>query len=173
LHLFKFGVWKLHTGIKGEVMLNENDPDHGITRSRTDDGWYVAPIRSGESPKAFFDAAYDFDPGASYIAAKELNDQLRPYIAPIRNQANQRSDKARSDLPVGITLARRKSVNRGGKGSQLLYSFKVSPLRGKPVNVYIGTANTWEANFAKALERAVAIREKSREALLKSANVRS
>ncbi|WP_434141426.1 hypothetical protein JQR84_23825 (plasmid) [Pseudomonas luteola] len=154
-------------------MLLENNPDHGITRSRTDDGWYVAPIRSGESPKAFFDAAYDFDPGASYIAAKELNDQLRPYIAPIRNQANQRSDKARPDLPLGITLATRKSVNRGGKGSQLLYSFKVSPLRGKPVNVYIGTANTWEANFSQALQRAIAIRERSRELLLKPVHTKN
>ncbi|RRW40431.1 hypothetical protein EGJ52_21595, partial [Pseudomonas luteola] len=121
-------------------MYAEIHPDHGIIRNRTDDGWYVAPIRSGESPKAFFDAAYDFDPGASYIAAKELNDQLRPYIAPIRNQANQRSDKGRPDLPVGITLATCTKLNRGGKGSQLLYSFKVTPLRGKPVNVYIGTA---------------------------------
>ncbi|MFK4136761.1 hypothetical protein ACI2KR_31510 [Pseudomonas luteola] len=151
-------------------MYAEIHPDHGIVRNQTDDGWYVLPIKSGKSPRAFFDAAYDFDPGASYAAAKELNDQLRPYIAPIRNQANQRSDKGRPDLPVGITLATRKSVNRGGKGSQLLYSFKVSPLRGKPVNVYIGTANTWEANFAKALERAVGIREKSREALLKPAH---
>ncbi|WP_260466454.1 hypothetical protein [Pseudomonas luteola] len=38
------------------------------------------------------------------------------------------------------------------------------------MNVYIGTANTWEANFAKALERAVEIREKSREGLLKRAH---
>lgn len=148
-------------------MSIENTPDYGIIRNQTDDGWYVRPIRSGKSPRVFYDVAFSRDPGSSYAAAKEHNDQLRPYIAPIRNQANQRSDKARPDLPVGITLATRKSVNRGGKGSQLLYSFKVSPLRGKPVNVYIGTANTWEANFAKALERAVAIRERSRELLLK------
>jgi len=46
----------------------------------------------------------------------------------------------------------------------------VKPLRGKPANVYIGTAKTWEANFAKALERAVEIREKSRKVLLKPAH---
>ncbi|MBH3441440.1 hypothetical protein VPH49_24500 [Pseudomonas luteola] len=151
-------------------MYAEVHPDHGIVRNQTDDGWYVLPVRSGESPRAFFDAAYDFDPGASYIAAKAYNDALRPYTDAVRHYRNQRSDKGRPDLPVGITLATRKSVNRGGKGSQLLYSFKISTLRGKPVNVYIGTANTWETNFAKALERAVAIRERSREALLKPAH---
>ncbi|WP_244309401.1 hypothetical protein [Pseudomonas duriflava] len=96
---------------------------------------------------------------------------MRPYAGAVRNYQNQRSDKGHPELPVGITLATRRKLNRGGKGSQLLYSFKVTPLRGKPVNVYIGTANTWELNFAKSLERAVAIREKSREAFLKSANV--
>ncbi|WP_407364480.1 hypothetical protein HKW97_24955 (plasmid) [Pseudomonas luteola] len=147
-------------------MYAEIHPDHGISRNRTDDGWYVAPIMSGESPKTFFDAVYAHAPNASYAAAKAYNDALRPYT----DAVNQRSDKGRPDLPVGITLATRTKLNRGGKGSQLLYSFKVTPLRGKPVNVYIGTANTWEAHFAKALERAVGIREKSREALLKPAH---
>ncbi|AYN96981.1 hypothetical protein EAW52_25165 [Pseudomonas sp. LTJR-52] len=151
-------------------MYAEIHPDHGITRNRTDDGWYVAPIRSGESPKAFFDAAYSHAPNASYAAAKAYNDALRPYTEAVRHYRHQRSDKGRPDLPVGITLATRTKLNRGGKGSQLLYSFKVTPLRGKPVNVYIGTANTWEAHFAKALERAIGIREKSREALLKPAH---
>jgi len=145
----------------------EIHPDHGIVRNQTDDGWYVLPIKSGKSPRAFFDAAYAHAPNASYAAAKAYNDALRPYTDAVRHYRNQRSDKGRPDLPVGITLATRKSVNRGGKSSQLLYSFKVSTLRGKPVNVYIGTANTWEANFAKALKKAVAIRERSRELLLK------
>jgi hypothetical protein len=127
---------------RGEDMYAEVHPDHGITRNSTDVGWYVLAIKSGESPRAFFDAAFSHDPNRSYAAAKEHNDGLRPYVGAVRNHQNQRSDKGRPELPVGITLATRRKLNRGGKGSQLLYSFKVTPLKGKPVNVYIGTANT-------------------------------
>lgn len=143
------------------------EPEHGIIRNRDDDGWYVIPVRSGVSPKAFFDALWGGDALQSYIAACEHNKSLRPLKASVNNYQNTRSDKARPDLPVGITLAVRTSLNKGGRGSQIIYSFKVSRFGQKPVTVHIGTVNTFARNFNGALEKAIAVREKSRRAILK------
>lgn len=143
------------------------EPEHGIIRNRDDDGWYVMPVKSGVSPKPFLDALLGGDALQSYSAACEHNKSLRPFKASVNNYQNTRSDKARPDLPVGITLAVRTSLNKGGRGSQIIYSFKVSRFGQKPVTVHIGTVNTFERNFSGALEKAIALREKSRRAILK------
>lgn len=143
------------------------EPELGIVRSLTDDGWYVLPVSSGVSPKPFFDVAFNGHPNQSYAAAVEHNKALRPYKVPVRNYKKNRSDKGWPDLPVGITLAVHTSLNRGGRGTQTIYSFKVTRLKRKTTTVYIGTVNTWEGNFERALEKAIEIRERSRKALLK------
>lgn len=73
--------------------------------------------------------------------------------------------RPRPDLPIGITLATRTQINKGGKGSQLIFNFKVNRLGSKQTTVYIGTEFTWEHNFDAALEKAIAIRERSKQAV--------
>jgi hypothetical protein len=143
-------------------------PEHGVVRNNTNDGWYVVPVKSGVSPKPFFDAAYENNSERSYAAAKKHNATLRPYKAGIRNQQVNPSTKANQELPVGITLAKRTTLNRGGKGTQQRYTFKVTLIGGGSVNVYIGTARTYQQNYGKALEKAISLRETSKKALLKS-----
>ncbi len=143
------------------------EPEPGIVRNLAGDGWYVLPVRSGCSPKPFFDVVFDGDAQQSYAAARAHNMTLRPFKTPFRNHKANRNDKSRPDLPVGVTLATRISINHGGKGTQLIYSFKVSRPGQKGTTVHIGTVNTWEHNYEKALEKAISVREKSKQALLK------
>jgi hypothetical protein len=98
--------------IKGKGVTLES-----IQTMESDDGWYVLAIKSGVSPRAFFDVAFSQHSSRSYAAAKEHNDALRPYAGAVRNHQNQGSDKGHPELPVGITLATHTKLNRGGKGS--------------------------------------------------------
>lgn len=147
-------------------------PEAGIIRMAADDGWYVKPIRSGVSLKPFYDVSYGKDPAASYAAALEYNAVLRPFAEPIQNVQVIRSNKARPELPVGITLATRVVKNRAGGYGQTLYIFKVSTFNGKAKSVYIGTQNTVDRNYDSKLETAIKLRERYRQQLLKPAALR-
>lgn len=141
-------------------------PEHGIVRNNVDDGWYVLPIKSGHSPKPFFDVSYRSDPSGSYAAAKEFNAMLRPYKSRINNYRNPRRDKSHPDLPIGITLATR--VKQGKNAGDVIYSFKVSIFNGKSTTVYIGTEKTWLQNYDSKLKKAIDVRRRFREPLLKA-----
>ncbi|MCG7374210.1 hypothetical protein [Pseudomonas luteola] len=99
-------------------------PEYGIIRNQADDGWCVVPVRSGKSPKLFYDVAYGGSSVNSYAAAKELNAILRPFKIAIRNHTNNRNDKSRPDLPVGITLACQSKNNKGVRGLSLFIILK-------------------------------------------------
>lgn len=147
---------------------DHTEPEYGIARSDTDDGWYVMPVRGSTAPKPFFDVAYGRSSEASYLAAREHNLTLRPYREPVKNYTVSPSNKAHPELPVGITLKVSDKLNRGGKGNTRVHSFAVSLLCGKSTTVYIGTANTWQDNYKAALEKAINVREKSRAFFMKS-----
>jgi len=143
---------------------DHTESEHGISRNETDDGWYVKAVKKSTAPKPFFDVAYGGSAGASYLAARDYNLKLRPYKGTLRNYTVARCDKSHPELPVGITLSVLDRLNRGGKGTTKVYSFSVSMLNGKSTTVYIGTANTWQTNYAAALEKAIGVREKCRAA---------
>ncbi|WP_455233439.1 hypothetical protein [Geopseudomonas aromaticivorans] len=149
------------------MKASDIDPEHGIVRNNADDGWYVVPVSRGVAPKPFYDAAFDRDPGVSYAAAKVHNAELRPFKGFVRNHRIQRKDKARQDLPIGITFAIVDKANQRGQGRTMTYNFKVSLHSGLSTTVYIGTQNTWERNYEKCLAKAIEVRERSRAALLK------
>lgn len=142
--------------------------EHGIVRNDANDGWYVLPIRSGESQKPFYDLVLG-GPGASYAAAQAYNAQLRPFKNQIRHHRASPANKKNPSLPLGITLSVRNTLNKGGKGSQMIYSLRVSLFQNnKTKTVYVGTENTWIANFDSALKKAMRLREQARKSLLKS-----
>lgn len=45
-------------------------PEYGIIRNQADDGWCVVPVRSGKSPKLFYDVAYGGSSVDSCVLAK-------------------------------------------------------------------------------------------------------
>lgn len=141
-------------------------PDRGIIRSQTDDGWYVKPVKKGQTPRPFFDVVYG-DRTASYKQAKAFNAQLRPFKGKVRNHLNAYTGKKDPELPVGISLTTRTQINKGGQGDQLIYNFKVScpGTTFKLKTVYIGTAWTWKGNYETALKKAKAIRADALKAL--------
>lgn len=140
--------------------------DHGIVRNSVDDGWYVVPVKSWQTPNVFYDVAYG-DSHRSYNEAQKHNALLRPYKDGFRNHQIPPRSKKYPDLPVGITLSTRVLHNKGGKGTQLIYNFKVSRINARPTTVYIGTSLTWEHNYEAALRKAIAIRESSKQAAAK------
>lgn len=141
-------------------------PEHGIVRNDVNDGWYVLPIKSGHSPKPFFDVSYRSDSSASYAAAKEFNAILRPYKDRINNYRKPRSNKSHPDLPIAITLAIRAKQGKNADG--VVYNFKVSTFNGKSTTVYIGTEKTWLQNYDNKLKKAIDVRRRFREPLLKT-----
>lgn len=140
--------------------------EHGIVRNSADDGWFVIPVKSGQTPKVFYDVAYG-DSHRGYIEAKKHNSVLRPYKDGFRNHQISPRSKRHSDLPVGITLSSRVLRNNGGKGTQLIYNFKVSRIQARSTTVYIGTSITWKHNYEAALRKAIDIREFSKQAATK------
>ncbi|GAB3382790.1 hypothetical protein [Azotobacter armeniacus] len=143
-------------------------PEHGIVRNDVDDGWYVLPVKNSQSPKPFFDVSYRCDPSASYAAAKEFNAILRPYKDRIKNYRRPRSNKSHLDLPVGITLATVIRSKQGQNTGDVIYNFKVSTFNGKSTTVYIGTERTWLQNYDNKLKKAMDVRRRFREPLLKT-----
>jgi hypothetical protein len=140
--------------------------EHGIVRNSADDGWFVIPVKNGQSPNVFYDVTYG-NSHRSYDEAQKHNAVLRPYKDGFRNHQIPPRSKRHSVLPVGITLSTRVLRNKGGKGTQLIYNFKVCRIQARPTTVYIGTAITWEHNYEAALRKAIDIRESSKQSAIK------
>ncbi|SEJ65693.1 hypothetical protein SAMN04244572_04812 [Azotobacter beijerinckii] len=93
---------------------------------------------------------------------------LRPYKSRINNYCRPRRNKSHPDLPVGITLATVIRSKQGQKTGDVIYSFKVSIFNGKSTTVYIGTEKTWLQNYDSKLKKAIDVRRRFRESLLKA-----
>ena len=110
--------------------------EHGIFRNSADDGWYVILVKSVLSQNIFFGVSYG-DSRRSYVEVQKYNAVLRPYKEGFLNHQIPLRSKKHSDLPVGITLFTRISCNKGEKGTQITYNFKVSRIQARPTTVYM------------------------------------
>lgn len=73
------------------------------------------------------------------------------------------------ELPVGVSLCKVETPNKGGKGTQTVYNLRVSMmgLESNAKTIYVGTANTWERNLPGKIKKAIELRDKSKQQLLR------
>lgn len=120
-----------------------------LTRTANDNGWIVR-LPNGKSQK-FLDSDYDRDRKKSRKAAK---DALEPEPRVRRTETKVRTNKKSLNI-VGITYYKVKDK------TQTKHRFAVcNPNTNRPQMVHIGNDNTYERNWDRKLEEAIALRER-------------